>query len=508
MTILIGEPLSIGAVVEVARGAEVGLAPGLAADMAPARRVVEDAVASGAAVYGITTGLGHLANVRIDSAEAKALQEAILRSHATAVGPPLAAQVVRAMMVLKARTFAMGVSGVRFEVVERLARMLNDSIHPVVPAQGSLGASGDLALLAHLALPLIGEGLVDAGGRVQPAAEALRAVGLEPLELSHKEGLSLVNGTEGMLGLGILTCARAEALARAADLCGAMSVEACLGTDRVFDAEVVGLRAHPGALDVAGNLRRLLAGSDIVSSHRDSDHLVQDAYSLRCIPQVHGAYRDGIAYARTTFERELASAIDNPNVIVSTGEVRSGGNFHGESLALALDHLALCVAGFGTIAERRVARLVDPSLNNGLPPFLTNAPGVRSGFMIVQYTAASVVSESRSLLFPASADTIPTSAGQEDHVSMGATAGRKALAVMSNTENVVAIEALAAAQGLDLRAPLSPSPATAHVAEHLRAVSPFLEEDRPLSDDIGEVRKLVASGALARAAEETAGPLA
>jgi len=476
--------------------------------MAPARRVVEDAVASGAAVYGITTGLGHLANVRIDSAEAKALQEAILRSHATAVGPPLAAQVVRAMMVLKARTFAMGVSGVRFEVVERLARMLNDSIHPVVPAQGSLGASGDLALLAHLALPLIGEGLVDAGGRVQPAAEALRAVGLEPLELSHKEGLSLVNGTEGMLGLGILTCARAEALARAADLCGAMSVEACLGTDRVFDAEVVGLRAHPGALDVAGNLRRLLAGSDIVSSHRDSDHLVQDAYSLRCIPQVHGAYRDGIAYARTTFERELASAIDNPNVIVSTGEVRSGGNFHGESLALALDHLALCVAGFGTIAERRVARLVDPSLNNGLPPFLTNAPGVRSGFMIVQYTAASVVSESRSLLFPASADTIPTSAGQEDHVSMGATAGRKALAVMSNTENVVAIEALAAAQGLDLRAPLSPSPATAHVAEHLRAVSPFLEEDRPLSDDIGEVRKLVASGALARAAEETAGPLA
>jgi len=508
VTILIGEPLSIGAVVEVARGAEVGLAPGLAADMAPARRVVEDAVASGAAVYGITTGLGHLANVRIDSAEAKALQEAILRSHATAVGPPLAAQVVRAMMVLKARTFAMGVSGVRFEVVERLARMLNDSIHPVVPAQGSLGASGDLALLAHLALPLIGEGLVDAGGRVQPAAEALRAVGLEPLELSHKEGLSLVNGTEGMLGLGILTCARAEALARAADLCGAMSVEACLGTDRVFDAEVVGLRAHPGALDVAGNLRRLLAGSDIVSSHRDSDHLVQDAYSLRCIPQVHGAYRDGIAYARTTFERELASAIDNPNVIVSTGEVRSGGNFHGESLALALDHLALCVAGFGTIAERRVARLVDPSLNNGLPPFLTNAPGVRSGFMIVQYTAASVVSESRSLLFPASADTIPTSAGQEDHVSMGATAGRKALAVMSNTENVVAIEALAAAQGLDLRAPLSPSPATAHVAEHLRAVSPFLEEDRPLSDDIGEVRKLVASGALARAAEETAGPLA
>jgi histidine ammonia-lyase len=507
VTVLIGEPLDIDGVVAVAAGEPVELAPGLAEDMAPARRIVEEAVASGAAVYGITTGLGDLANVRIDPAEAKSLQESILRSHATAVGPPLPTEVVRAMMLLKARTFAMGVSGVRFSLVERLARMLNESIHPVVPAQGSLGASGDLALLAHLALPLIGEGSVELKGEIRPAADALRATSLEPLELSHKEGLSLVNGTEGMLALGILTCARAETIARAADVTGAMSVEACFGTNRVFDEEVVGLRTHPGALQVADNLRRLLSGSNIVVSHRYSDHLVQDAYSLRCIPQVHGAYRDGIAYARTTFERELLSAIDNPNVIASSGDVRSGGNFHGESLALALDHLALCLAGFGTISERRVARLVDPNLNNGLPAFLTAEPGVRTGFMIVQYTAASVVSESRSLLFPASADSIPTSAGQEDHVSMGATAGRKAMAIASNTENVVAIEALAASQGIELRVPLTPSPATGHVLEHVRAVSPAVDEDRPLSDDIAAVRAMIAGGHLAAAAEELVGTL-
>ncbi|MGH2775910.1 MAG: histidine ammonia-lyase [Actinomycetota bacterium] len=507
MTVLIGEPLDIDGVVAVAGGEPVELASGLADDMAPARRIVEEAVDSGVAVYGITTGLGDLASVRIDSAEAKSLQEAILRSHGTAVGPPLPTEVVRAMMLLKARTFAMGVSGVRFALVERLARMLNESIHPVVPSQGSLGASGDLALLAHLALPLIGEGTVEVEGEILPAAEALRAAGLEALELSHKEGLSLVNGTEGMLALGVLTCARAATIARAADVTGAMSVEACFGTNRVFDEEVVGLRTHPGALQVADNLRRLLSGSNIVVSHRHSDHLVQDAYSLRCIPQVHGAYRDGIAYARTTFERELASAIDNPNVIASTGEVRSGGNFHGESLALALDHLALCLAGFATIAERRVARLVDPNLNNGLPAFLTAEPGVRTGFMIVQYTAASVVSESRSLLFPASADSIPTSAGQEDHVSMGATAGRKAMAIASNTENVIAMEALASAQGIDLRAPLTPSAATGHVLEHLRAVSPVVDEDRPLSNDIAAVRTMVAGGHLSAAAEEVVGPL-
>jgi histidine ammonia-lyase len=375
--------------------------------------------------------------------------------------------------------------------------MLNEKIHPVVPAQGSLGASGDLAPLAHLALPLIGEGEVEAAGRTQPASEALRAAGVEPLTLSFKEGLSLVNGTEGMLALGILTCARAETLARSADVAGAMTVEACLGTDRAFDENLIALRSHPGSRTVARNLRMLLEGSDIVASHRDSEHLVQDAYSLRCIPQVHGAYRDAIAYVRATLEAELASAIDNPSVLVDKGDVLSSGNFHGESLGLALDHLGLCLAGFGTISERRVARIVDPDLNNGLPPFLTRAPGRNSGFMLAHYTAASLVSESRGLCFPASSDSIPTSAGQEDHVSMGMTSARKAAAIASNSERVLAIEALCAAQGLDLRAPLAPAPATAAARAAVRERSAFLEDDRPLGPDIEAVSDLIQGGRLA-----------
>ena len=508
MTTQIGRPLTLSDVVSVAMGAgRVELGQGVGDAMAPARAVVEEAVASGRAVYGITTGLGDLANVRIDSTESRELQEAVLRSHATAVGDPLPTDVVRAMLLLKARTFALGASGVRVELVERLALMLNERIHPVVPSQGSLGASGDLALLAHLGLPLIGEGLVETKGEILPAAEALRRYGIEPHELSYKEGLALVNGTEGMLAMGILGAAAARGLARAADVTAAMTLEACLGTDRAFDADLVGLRKHPGALEVASNLRNLLSGSAIVASHRDSDHLVQDAYSLRCIPQVHGAYRDALDYVETTMGWELDSAIDNPSVITSTGEVRSGGNFHGESLALALDHLGLLLAGFGTIAERRVARLVDPDLSNGLPPFLTTDAGRRNGFMIAQYTAASLVGESRSLCFPASSDSIPTSAGQEDHVSMGATAGRKALQILANSERVVAIEALAAAQGLDLRHPLRPGPATGAALDRVRSVSPFLDDDRPLSAEIEHVRELIASGELVEAVERAAGRL-
>ena len=408
--------------------------------------------------YGVTTGFGGLANVRIEPEELERLQRDIVRSHATAVGEPLPRAVVRAMLLLRARTFAFGVSGVRFDVVDRIVALLNAGVHPVVPSQGSLGASGDLAPLAHLALPLIGEGHAEVGGRVLPGVEALRSAGIEPLTLSFKEGLALVNGTEMMLALGILAHDGAMRLADAADLTGAMTLEACLGTDAAFDPDLIALRAHPGAVSVAANLRKLLAGSGIVASHRESEHLVQDAYSLRCIPQVHGAYRDGLAYVRTTLEAELSSAIDNPTVLPDRSEVLSGGNFHGEALGLALDHLALCVTGFGTIAERRVARLVDPDLNNGLPAFLTTDPGRRSGLMLPHYTAASLVSESRSLCFPASADSIPTSAGQEDHVSMGATSGRKAAAILANIEHVIAIEALTAAQGLDLRVLRSPLP--------------------------------------------------
>lgn len=507
MPIRIGEPLTLADVLEVARGAPVEIAPDVPARMAPARTVVDEALDSDRAVYGITTGIGDLANVRIDPAEAVRLQTDIVRSHATGVGPLLPTEVVRAMMLLRARTFAFGISGVRFELVEAFVKMLNEGIHPAVPAQGSLGASGDLAQLAHLALPVMGEGTVEIDGRTMAADAALRSRGIEPVALSHKEGLALVNGTEMMLAYGILVFAAATAIARTADVTGAMTVEACLGTDRAFDERLISLRKHPGAAVVAGNLRALLADSQIVASHRESEHLVQDAYSLRCIPQVHGAYRDGLAYVRATLEAELASAIDNPSVLAGTGEVLSGGNFHGEALGLALDHLALCVTGYGTIAERRIARLVDPDLNNGLPAFLTRDPGRRSGLMLTQYTAAALVSENRSLCFPASADSIPTSAGQEDHVSMGATSARKAAAIVANVERVIAIEAIAAAQGLDLRAPLAPAPATGATRAVLRESVPFLEEDRILSGDIEAATQLVQNERLVVAAAETCGAL-
>ncbi|MGI8775659.1 MAG: histidine ammonia-lyase [Actinomycetota bacterium] len=497
MPTLIGAPLTFDDVVRVAVHEDtVEIGPEVADRMAPARRVIEDAIASGRTMYGVTTGFGGLSNVDIPRDEATKLQRDIVRSHATAVGTPLPREVVRAMMLLRARTFAFGVSGVRFEVLERFVALLNAKIHPVVPAQGSLGASGDLALLAHLALPLMGEGTVEHQGRIIAAADALGEAGIEPLELSFKEGLALVNGTEAMLALGVLVCTRAENLMTAADIAGAMTLEACLGTDAAFDARLIDLRKHAGPVAVAANLRKLLAGSAIVASHRHSDHLVQDAYSLRCMPQVHGAYRDGIAYVRTTLEAEMASAIDNPSVLPGTDEVVSGGNFHGEALGLALDHLGLCLTGFATISERRVARLVDPELNNGLPAFLTPDPGRRSGFMLAQYTSASLVSENRSLCFPASSDSIPTSAGQEDHVSMGATSARKAAAILANSEHAIAIELLAAAQGLDLRAPLAPAPGTGAALGAVRAISPRLDEDRPLSTEIEAVRDELARGGI------------
>jgi histidine ammonia-lyase len=506
---IIGEPLEFETVVRVARDEDaVEIAPGVADRMSVSRQIVEELVSSGATSYGITTGFGGLANVRIETGEQERLQRDIVRSHATAVGEPLPREVVRAMLLLRARTFAFGVSGVRFEIVERLVDLLNHGITPVVPSQGSLGASGDLAPLAHLALPLMGEGMAEVRGEVVAGADALTAAGLEPIAPSFKEGLALVNGTEMMLALGILTYEGAMKLARAADLAGAMTLEACLGTDAAFDADLIALRRHLGAIEVAQNLRNLLSGSEIVASHAKSEHLVQDAYSLRCIPQVHGAYRDALDYIRATLEAELHSAIDNPTVLPERGEVLSGGNFHGEALGLALDHLALCLTGFATISERRVARLVDPELNNGLPAFLTNDPGRRSGFMLPQYTAASLVSENRSLCFPASADSISTSAGQEDHVSMGATSARKAATILINTEHVIAIECLSAAQALDLRAPLAPGPATGAARDALRNISPFVDEDRSLSGDIIAIRELVRDGTLVAAASISAGDLA
>ncbi len=507
-TVRVGDDLSFDDVVAVAnREADAGIASHVPAKMASARRIIEDAVTSGRTVYGITTGIGDLSNVHIDPGEAKRLQRDIVRSHATAVGPRLATEVVRAMMLLRARTFAFGISGVRFELVERIVQMLNAYVHPVVPSQGSLGASGDLAPLAHLALPLLGEGKVEWKGEDRPADEVLRATGIEPLSLSYKEGLALVNGTEMMLALGILTYCAAERLARSADVIGAMSVEACFGTDRVFAEQLITLRKHPGALLVARNLRKLLDDSAIMASHRHSEHLVQDAYSLRCIPQVHGAYRDALTYVRATLEAELSSAIDNPTVMVESGEVVSGGNFHGEALGLALDHLGLCLTGYGTISERRTARLVDPNLNNGLPPFLTTDPGRRSGFMLLQYTAASLVSENRGLCWPASADSIPSSAGQEDHVSMGATSARRAASILSNSELILAIEALSSAQGLDLRG-LPAAPGTGAALASVREVSAHVDEDRSLSPDVMAASDLLAAGGLISGVERRIGEIA
>jgi histidine ammonia-lyase len=492
----VGEPLSLEDVVSVARGAEVELGTGVAERIGAAREVVERAVASNATVYGVTTGFGSLANVRIEPEQADALQQGIVRSHATAVGRPLSREEARAMLLLRAHVLALGHSGVRAEVVERMVEMLNRDLVPVVPEQGSLGASGDLAPLANLALPLLGRGELLVDGEPQPAGDVLRSAGLEPLELKAKEGLALVNGTQGMLAIGILAADRAERLLRTADVTAAMSVEAALGSDRVFDERLTALRPHPGVVASASNLRRLLEGSAIVASHRESTHLVQDAYSLRCSPQVNGAARDVLRFVRGVLEIEANAVSDNPIVLPEDDEVLSGGNFHGQPVAIALDALAAALVPVASIAERRLYRLLDPARNNGLPAFLVAESGLNSGFMLVQYTAASLVSECKTLAHPASVDSIGSSAGQEDHVSMGMTSARHAREVVSNAEVVIALEALVAAQAVDLRAPLEPAQGTGAARDAVRSRVAFLDADRELGPDIAAIVQLVRTGEL------------
>ena len=500
--VLLGEPLTLRDVVDVARGAPVELASAAAERMRAARAVVEDKVAGGETVYGVTTGFGSLASVRIDPTEVVELQHAIVRSHATAVGPLLSREEARAMLLLRAHMLALGRSGVRVQLVERMAEMLNRDLVPAVPQQGSLGASGDLAPLANLALTLIGGGaLLDVDGAAVPAGPALEAAGLRPLALQAKEGLALVNGTQGMLAIGILAAERAMNLVRTADVVAAMTLEAAFGSDRVFDERLQALRPHLGQVDSAANLRALLADSQIVSSHRDSPHLVQDAYSLRCAPQVHGATREALRFALGVLQVEANAVSDNPIVLAEAGQILSGGNFHGQPVAVALDALALGVVPTASISERRLYRLLDPTLNNGLPAFLVERSGLNSGFMLAQYTSASLVSECKSLAHPASVDSIASSAGQEDHVSMGMISARHAREIVTNAEVVLALEALAAAQALDLRAPLRPGPATAAAREAIRATVPFLEADRELGRDIEAVTGLVRSGALVAVAE-------
>jgi histidine ammonia-lyase len=411
------------------------------------------------------------------------------------------------MLLLRAHVLALGHSGVRPELVDLMVQMLNADVIPSVPEQGSLGASGDLAPLANLALPMIGAGEVLTDVGTEPAAGAMQRAGLTPLTLEAKEGLALVNGTQGMLAIGTLTAERLSTLLRTADVVAALTIEAALGTDAPFDDRLQRLRPHPGQAESASNLRRLLDGSPILASHRNSEHLVQDAYSLRCAPQVHGATRDALRFARGVLETELNAVSDNPIVLPDDGDIVSGGNFHGQPVAVAMDAVATAAVGTASISERRLYRLLDPALSNGLPPFLVPESGLNSGFMLVQYTAASLVSESKSLAHPASVDSIPSSAGQEDHVSMGMTAARHAREVVANAEVVVALEALGAAQALDLRAPLEPGPATAAVKRALREAVPFFEADREFGPDIAAATDLVRSGALVSASEEMTGPL-
>jgi histidine ammonia-lyase len=444
-------------------------------------------------VYAVNTGVGLLANVRIPREDLDRLQRNVIRSHAAGVGEPLPRAVVRAMMLIRANVLAKGVSGIRPVVADRLCELVNRGVAPVVPSQGSVGASGDLAPLAHIALVLIGEGEAELDGVVLPGAEALSRAGLEPIDLHPKEGISLINGTQAMLAIGCLELEAARVLADSADVIAALTLDALRGTPRAFDARLQEVRPHPGQAASADRLRLLMEGSEIRQSHLGCGR-VQDAYSLRSIPQVHGAVRDALAEAGRVFSIELNSATDNP--LVFGGEVLSGGNFHGEPLAFQLDFLAIALCALAGISERRIDRLVNPALNEGLPPFLAGHAGLESGLMMVQVTAASLVAENRVLAHPASSGSITTSGNKEDFVSMGMTSAWKLQRVVRNARAVLAIEALAAARALDLLAPLRTSPALEEVRTRIRAVSPAIEGDRPWHRDIAALEKLIAGGAI------------
>ena len=487
-------------------GASASLSDGAKDRIRAAREVVEQAVASPARTYGVNTGFGRLVTKTIPPELADELQVRLLRSHACGVGDPYPDEIVRAALLLRANALAIGASGTRVDVAELLLECLDRGVLPKVPSRGSVGASGDLAPLAHLALPLIGEGEAWFDGELLPGGDALGRAGLEPLRLHAKEGLSLINGTQFMAAFGALGVVRARRLAVAADIACALSLEALQGSRVPFSPAVQALRPLAGQAEAAANVLQLLDGSAVMDSHRWCDR-VQDAYSLRCAPQVHGACRDLLRYVQETVSVELNAGTDNPLVLRDEGEIVSAGNFHGQPLAFALDVLAMAASEWANISERRTERLVNPSLSDGLPAFLASDGGLNSGFMIPQYVAASLVSENKALAHPASVDSIPTSAGQEDHVSMGNAAGLKAWQVLGNAERTLAIELLAAAQAVEFLAPLAPGVGSEAVRRFVRSLSPRVVDDRPLSGDIEAVAGAIRDGALVAAVEADAGPL-
>src|SRR5580658_5092658 len=494
MTTLNGSSLTIAQVSAVARGGEpAGIAPGAIEAMRRSRAVVERLATGDAPAYAVNTGVGLLADVRVPPGDLAKLQRNVVRSHCAGVGEPLGRAETRAMMLIRSNVLAKGFSGIRPLIAQRLCDLLNKGVTPVVPARGSVGASGDLAPLAHMALVLLGEGEAEFEGSRMTGAEALRRAGIKPVELQSKEGISLLNGTQAMLSIGCLELEQCEMLARAADVICAMSLDGLKGTPRAFDPRIHEIRPHPGQRESAANLERLLAGSEIRQSHITCRR-VQDAYSLRCAPQVHGSVRDTLAEARRVFEIELNSVTDNPLVIED--EIISGGNFHGQPLALALDYLAIAMTALAGISERRVDRLVNPSHNENLPAFLAADPGLESGFMMIQVTAAALVAENRVLATPASPGSITTSGNKEDFVSMGMTAALKFRDIVANTRLVLAMEALAAARALDYLAPLKSSPVIEGVRGKLREVVPAWEGDQVFSERIRLVDEWIARGGL------------
>lgn len=522
-----GEQLTLADVSEaVYQRRPVLLAPDAREKVLASRAVVEEIVRENRVAYAVTTGVGKLSDTRIPPDHIRDLQVNLLRSHAAGVGTPLGEPVVRAMILLRANSLAKGFSGIRPLVIDALCEMLNRGVHPIIPSQGSVGASGDLAPLAHLALVLIGEGEAVYQGKRLRGAEALSAAQIKPVVLEAKEAISLINGTQGMLAIGALSLLTAQILVDTADVLGALTLDALRGTTVAMDERIHRARPHAGQLQSARNVRKLLEGSEIRQSHIDCNR-VQDAYSLRCIPQVHGAVRDTLAYCRNVFEIEINSAVDNPLVFASpqaqreplrpskvppvddrrvspateqpnSGQVLSGGNFHGELLAFALDYLAIALTALAGISERRIERMVNPSLNEGLPPFLAADAGLNSGFMMPQVTAAALVSENKVLAHPASVDSITTSGNKEDYVSMGMSAALKLQRVVANTTNVLAIEAAAAAQAVEFLAPLKTSPRLQRVQAAIREVSPSVKRDRSLADDFAKLARLIAEGRLAQ----------